>query len=105
MNISLRALLTLSSLQISCGEISSSLPFTTIEIGNYSGIKDEYQDIFRTKMELESFWSKHKSNSFPTPPAPDALSRYPPCIPQPPEGGPPQKTQRPGPGPGPGPTA
>mmetsp|Transcript_43857 Transcript_43857/g.52597 ORF Transcript_43857/g.52597 Transcript_43857/m.52597 type:complete len:289 (-) Transcript_43857:171-1037(-) len=71
MNISLRAFLTLSSLQVSCGEIFPSLPFTTIEKAYYSGIEDEYQDIFRTKMELESFWSKHKSKIFPIPPIPD----------------------------------
>eukprot|EP00591_Stephanopyxis_turris_P001215 CAMPEP_0195524310 /NCGR_PEP_ID=MMETSP0794_2-20130614/24047_1 /TAXON_ID=515487 /ORGANISM="Stephanopyxis turris, Strain CCMP 815" /LENGTH=200 /DNA_ID=CAMNT_0040654497 /DNA_START=145 /DNA_END=747 /DNA_ORIENTATION=- len=50
---------------------SNNLPFVTIEEGQFSGIEEEFTEVFRSHADFESFWSKHGGIASPSPSCPE----------------------------------
>ena len=50
---------------------AASVPFETVERGQHSAIGYSVERVFRTLRDFETFWTKHTSNRYPPPPAPD----------------------------------
>lgn len=48
-----------------------STPFQTIDKGHNSGIKDALTEVYRTRQDFETFWTRHGSTSDPPPNVPD----------------------------------
>ena len=49
---------------------SMAIPVTTIQKGNFSGVREPLQAIIRTPAEWESLWKRHASIQSPTSPLP-----------------------------------
>lgn len=48
-------------------DATASVPFQTMDQGVYSGIKDAFTDVYRTRQEYEAFWERHGSDRNPPP--------------------------------------
>lgn len=51
--------------------VSVSVPFQTIEKGQYSAIEYALTAVYHTRKDFEVFWGRHNSNSYPRTNAPD----------------------------------
>ncbi len=61
--ISFLSLLIASVITTSLSSASTTIPFTTIDKGQFSGIDNAVTEVYRTATEFENFWTRHRSTS------------------------------------------
>lgn len=62
-SISFLSLLIASVVTTSFSSASTSIPFITIDKGQFSGIDNAVTEVYRTATEFENFWTRHRSTS------------------------------------------
>lgn len=50
---------------------TKTIDFTTIEQGDFSGIRKGFQNLITESKDWQDFWQQHKSSQQPPPPVPD----------------------------------